>query len=314
HVVKQAASIRPIWLSVLGLAWFWVVGTTLLTELPSFVRDVLHGSGDVMTLLMTIFAVGVGLGSIVCARLLKGEVSPRHVPFAALGVSLFCWDFAFSSTAAGQLADINAVLSSVQGWRMLIDLLLLSACGGAFSVPLYAIVQHYSPAQSRARIIAGNNVVNSVFMVAASGAAFAFAWLGVLPPRVLDHAAAAAGGDALAVPVLFRHLPRCHRDRPRQLPRRRRPRRHCFEPHLLRRCLSDCLLSAGQSYLCRAFAHSRALVGASVSCRGRHLQGRRAVGLFGQAHGRSGQGPRPQADDLSRRAAHQHRGADEGLR
>ena len=191
RIVRQAASIRPIWLSILGLAWFWVVGATLLTEFPTIVRDVLHGNGDVATLLLTVFAIGVGIGSMLCARLLKGEVSPRHVPFAALGISIFCWDFASATVAAGQLADTAAVLSSVQGWRMLIDLFALSACGGAYSVPLYAIVQHNSPDDARARMIAANNVVSAFFMVLGSGATFAFDAAGYAPTEVLMILAAA---------------------------------------------------------------------------------------------------------------------------
>jgi len=191
RIVRQAASIRPIWLSILGLAWFWVVGATLLTEFPTIVRDVLHASGDVATLLLMVFAVGVGFGSMLCARLLKGEVSPRHVPFAALGISIFCWDFAAASLAAGDLADTAAVLASVQGWRMLIDLFALSACGGAFSVPLYALIQHNAPKDARARMIAANNVVSAAFMVAGSGAAFALDAAGFSPPAVLTMLAIA---------------------------------------------------------------------------------------------------------------------------
>ena len=94
RVLRHAASIRPIWLSVLGLSWFWTIGATLMTEFPVVARDTLHADGTVLTLLLTVFAIGVGVGSIQCARLLHGEVSPRLVPFAALGISVFCWDFA----------------------------------------------------------------------------------------------------------------------------------------------------------------------------------------------------------------------------
>ena len=211
RVVRKAASIRPVWLSVLGLSWFWVVGAMLLIEFPTIVRDVLGADEQgvpllltVFTLLLSVFAIGTGFGSILCARLLKGEVSPRHVPFAAFGVSIFLWDFASSAIAAGHLADVGAVLSSLQGWRMLIDLFLLSVCGGVFSVPLYAIVQHYSPKDSRARIIAGTNVMTAAFMVGGSGAAFVFGVLQIPSPRVLEILALAN----LAVAVwILRLLP-----------------------------------------------------------------------------------------------------------
>jgi acyl-[acyl-carrier-protein]-phospholipid O-acyltransferase / long-chain-fatty-acid--[acyl-carrier-protein] ligase len=191
QIVRQAASIRPVWLSILGLGWFWVVGVTLLTVFPILVRDELDANSNVATLLLTVFAIGVGIGSMLCARLLKGEVSPRHVPFAAIGISIFCWDFASATEAAGELADIAAVLSSAQGWRLLIDLLVLSACGGAYSVPLYAIVQHNSPKDATARTIAANNVVSAAFMVLGSVATLALLAGGYSPTEVLTILAAA---------------------------------------------------------------------------------------------------------------------------
>ena len=112
-------SIRPIWLSVLGLSWFWTMGATLLTEFPVVARDTLHSGGSVLTLLLTVFAIGVGIGSIQCARLLHGEVSARLVPFAALGISLFCWDFASAATAAGAAGGFATAAAALQVVRRL---------------------------------------------------------------------------------------------------------------------------------------------------------------------------------------------------
>lgn len=186
HVVRLAHSIRPIWLSILGLSWFWTIGATLLTEYPTLTRDVLNADESVLTLFLTAFAVGVGLGSILCAKLLKGEVSPRHVPFAAFGISIFCWDFAAAAAGAGHLANAEAVLAAIQGRRMIADLFLVSACGGIFSVPLYAIIQYRAPADGHARIIAANNVINALFMVAGAAAATLFSWAGMTPPAALE--------------------------------------------------------------------------------------------------------------------------------
>jgi acyl-[acyl-carrier-protein]-phospholipid O-acyltransferase/long-chain-fatty-acid--[acyl-carrier-protein] ligase len=186
RVVKLARSIRSVWLSILGLSWFWTIGATLLTEYPTLTRDMLNADSSVMTLFLTVFAVGVGSGSIFCSKLLKGEVSPRHVPFAAFGISIFCWDFAVAAGAAGHVANADAALASIQGRRMLADLFLLSACGGLFSVPLYAIIQHRAPADGHARIIAANNVVNAVFMVLGAAAATLFAAAGISPAGALE--------------------------------------------------------------------------------------------------------------------------------
>src|SRR5271156_2274307 len=131
-VIRQAASNRPVWLSILGLSWFWAIGATLLAEFPALARDALGADGHVVTLLLTMFAVGIGVGSMLCARLLHGEVSARYVPFAAFGITLFTWDFASTVIGAGglHLTTVAAILGSPIGWHMLADLLLLSVCGG----------------------------------------------------------------------------------------------------------------------------------------------------------------------------------------
>jgi acyl-[acyl-carrier-protein]-phospholipid O-acyltransferase/long-chain-fatty-acid--[acyl-carrier-protein] ligase len=192
-VTRQAATIRPVWLSILGLSWFWAIGATLLSEFPSVARDALGANGQVVTLLLTMFAVGVGVGSMLCARLLQGEVTAKLVPFAAFGITLFTWDFGAAVISAGSLhlVDINAILHSPAGWRMLIDLLLLATCGGLYSVPLYAIVQEQSEPSHRARTIAANNIVNAVTMVLGAGFVAGFSAAGVSAPHVLQIAAVA---------------------------------------------------------------------------------------------------------------------------
>ncbi len=184
-LLRSARANRPVWLCLLGLSWFWVVGATLLAELPTLVRDDMGADAHVVTLMLAFFSVGVGAGSVLCARILKGEVTARHVPLAALGLSVFIWDFAHAVGHTHGLADVHAVLSSLAGWRMLVDLLLLSACGGLYSVPLYAIIQERSAPAERARMIAANNVVNAVAMAAAAGLTALLALAGVAPVTIL---------------------------------------------------------------------------------------------------------------------------------
>ncbi|MEA2770198.1 MAG: acyl-[acyl-carrier-protein]-phospholipid O-acyltransferase, partial [Acetobacteraceae bacterium] len=198
-VTRQAASNRPVWLSILGLSWFWAIGATLLSEFPSVARDALGADGHVVTLLLTMFAVGIGVGSMLCARLLHGEVSARLVPFAALGITVFTWDFGTAVIGGGglHLTTVAAVLHSPTGWRMLVDLLLLAVCGGLYSVPLYAIVQEQSEPARRARTIAANNIVNAVTMVLGAGFVAGFSAADVPAARVLQIAAVANFAVAL---------------------------------------------------------------------------------------------------------------------
>lgn len=185
NLLRIARRNRPVWLCLLGLSWFWVVGATLVAELPALVRDDLHANPRVVTLLLAFFSIGVGVGSVLCARILKGEVTARHVPFAALGLAVFILDFSFAVGRAHDLADAHAILTSLAGWHMLVDLLLLSACGGLYSVPLYAILQDRSRPSERARMVAANNVVNAAAMVAAAGVTAGLAIAGVAPVTIL---------------------------------------------------------------------------------------------------------------------------------
>lgn len=168
-ILRQIRGQRPIFLSVLGISWFWLVGATFLAQFPAFAKDVLMANEHVVTLLLTVFSIGIGVGSALCARLLGGEISARFVPFAALGMALFCADLWLASGAvvpmASDLAGLDTFLRHPANWRVLIDLALIAACGGLFIVPLYAIVQSLSAPEHRARIIAGNNIVNALFMV-----------------------------------------------------------------------------------------------------------------------------------------------------
>ncbi|MBS0644195.1 MAG: acyl-[ACP]--phospholipid O-acyltransferase [Proteobacteria bacterium] len=190
-VVRLARQTRSVWLSILGLSWFWAFGALLLSEFPAVTRDTLGADGHVVTLLLTVFAVGVGVGSIACAHLLHGEVSARYVPFAALAMTVFTWDFGTAAASAGHLENVSAVLTAPHGWRMMIDLLLLAVCGGLYSVPLYAIVQEDSEPSHRARMVAANNVVNAVFMVVGAAAVAGLAAANVSAPGALKVAAVA---------------------------------------------------------------------------------------------------------------------------
>ena len=187
RILSHARRDRVIWRSVLGISWFWMVGLVLLTQFPVVAKDVLGGDAALVTLLLTGFTAGIGVGSVLCPILLRGEVSARHVPWAAFGISLFTWDFAGACQAAGAagVTGIAAVLASLAGWRMLGDLFVLAFCGGVFSVPLYAIVQARAAPAERARMIAANNVLNAGFMVAGSAVAAGLAACGLGAPGML---------------------------------------------------------------------------------------------------------------------------------
>ncbi|HQU05567.1 MAG TPA: MFS transporter, partial [Acidocella sp.] len=185
-LVRGARANRPVWLAILGISWFWAMGATVLAELPTIVRDNLQAGGHVVTLLLLMFSVGVGAGSLACGWLLKGGASARYVPWMGLGISVFMLDFADAAHSAGALPGVHAVLGSWAGRRMLLDLFGLAVCGGIYSVPLYVICQARSAASHRSRMIAANNVMNAASMVlAAVVAAGLFAACGSAPVILL---------------------------------------------------------------------------------------------------------------------------------
>ncbi len=173
HIIRFARADRNVFLYILGISWFWLLGATFLSQFPTYAKDVVYANQKVVTLFLTLFSVGIGTGSLLCNTLLKGKLDSRYVPFAMIGISLFTFDLYYSSGSAVFAADTT--LSSIpdflwhaEGWRILADLFFIALCGGIFIVPLYALMQIKSPAEHRARIIAANNIMNALFMVVAA--------------------------------------------------------------------------------------------------------------------------------------------------
>ena len=186
RVMAQARRNRPVWLALLALSWFWTLGAILLSQFPVIGKDVIGGGSAVVTLLLAMFVIGIGFGSVICARVLKGEVTPRYVPFAALGLSIFAWDFAaICPSLAGHGGDLAALLGTFAMWRALADLALLAACGGLFSVPLYALIQEQSAPGTRSRMIGANNIANAALIVVGALVTTALVRAGVSAPRII---------------------------------------------------------------------------------------------------------------------------------
>jgi len=172
-IKKQLAVYRCI----LAISWFWAIGVLILSQLPGFCKDFLGADETVVTYFLTIFTVGIGLGSVLCNRLLKGVIQPTYVPLGALGLSVFVIDLYFASrnlTPGHELISLAAFLKQPSCWRLTADMFLLAGFGGIFIVPLYTIMQHRADPAQMARVVAGNNIMNALFMVgAAVGAAAA---------------------------------------------------------------------------------------------------------------------------------------------
>ncbi|HSR72918.1 MAG TPA: MFS transporter [Kiloniellales bacterium] len=208
-ILGVAAERRDVFRAILGISWFWAVGAIFLSQFPAFARDVLGGDETVVTLLLTVFSVGIGLGSLVCAKLLRGEITAKYVPIGALGMAGFAFDLALASAAYGPIGESQlgaiAFAAEPRAWRVLADLLLISVFGGLYIVPLYAILQARADEARRSRAIAANNVLNALFIVAGAGITAGLLALGLSVPDVF---LAIAGGGALVALYICRLLPR----------------------------------------------------------------------------------------------------------
>ncbi|HEX6163119.1 MAG TPA: acyl-[ACP]--phospholipid O-acyltransferase [Vicinamibacterales bacterium] len=166
-VVKHIGSRDDLFLPVLALSWFWAIGGTLVSGLPVFAKDVLFADEQVVTLMLAVFAIGIAIGSFMAERLLHGEVSARFVPISGFLMAVFAFDLFLSSTGrqpSAAPASLAAFVADQANWRVLFDLIALAIAGGVFTVPLYALLQHASEPEHRARVIAANNIVNALFM------------------------------------------------------------------------------------------------------------------------------------------------------
>ena len=169
---------RTVFLSILGISWFWLLGALYLAQLPLYAKAVLGANEQVVTLLLVLFSVGIGIGSLLCERLSGGKVELGLVPFGSIGLTVFGIDLFFTPNMANAdvLVGAQAFLQQPGSWRLLIDILGIGVFGGFYIVPLYALIQQRSAASHRSRVIAGNNIMNALFMV--GGSIFAVVALG----------------------------------------------------------------------------------------------------------------------------------------
>jgi 1-acyl-sn-glycerol-3-phosphate acyltransferase len=172
--------------SLLGISWMWFFGAVFLSNFPAFSKDVLHGDEHVASLLLVVFSVGIATGSLLCEVLSRRHVEIGLVPLGAIGMTLFALDLSFAvrGLPVVPLQGVSAFLARVEHWRILFDLTMLALSAGLFSVPMYALIQIRSQPSHRARIIAANNILNALFMIASSLAAGALVAAGVSLPVI----------------------------------------------------------------------------------------------------------------------------------
>ena len=188
-MVRSARANRPVFASILAIGWFWLFGALFMAQFPAYTKNQLGADEGVVTLFLGVFSIGVGVGSMICALLLKGKISARFSPPTAIAMALLTIDLYFASQS---LVNPDAGLMTVQkfllidgSWRIIADMALIAIVGGIYIVPFYAILQDSSADEERSRMVAVNNIVSSGFMVLAAGFSIAMIMSGFNIPDVL---------------------------------------------------------------------------------------------------------------------------------
>lgn len=168
-IIRYAASDRVIFLAIIGISWFWVIGSVMLTEIALYGKQFIGDNESIAIIFMFMFTTGVGLGSYVCNMLQRGQIDARLVPVGAIVTTVFIIDLVLASyhiNDAGLIFDtLKQFLRSTVGLRVCFDLLMIAVGTGVCMVPLYAIVQTQADPKHCSRVIAANNVMNAFFMV-----------------------------------------------------------------------------------------------------------------------------------------------------
>ena len=184
--LKLAHENIVVFRSLLGISWMWFFGAVFLSQFPSLAKEVLHGNEQVASLLLVVFSIGIGIGSLLCEVLSRRHVEIGLVPLGAIGMSVFSIDLYFASRSLppSEIMGLAAFMAQGAHWRVMLDLLLLSLFAGLYSVPMYALIQMRSQPTHRARIIAANNILNALFMIASSLIAGALLGAGFAVPQI----------------------------------------------------------------------------------------------------------------------------------
>ena len=177
---------RPVFLAVLGNSWFWFYGAVILAQFPLYAKDYLHGDHSVFVLLLTVFSLGIGAGSLLCERLSGRKVEIGLVPFGSIGLSMFGFDLFLASVGHTSTAsvDLHGFVAQPGSMRILFDCVMIGVFGGFYIVPLFALIQTRCDRKHVSRTIAGMNIMNALFMVVAALFAMVLLKLGMTIPQI----------------------------------------------------------------------------------------------------------------------------------
>lgn len=161
---------RPVFIAVIGNSWFWFYGAVILAQFPVYAKNYLHGDHSVFVLLLTVFSLGIGAGSLLCERLSGRKVEVGLVPFGSIGLTIFGIDLWLASGGYGNTGAVDFIgfIAQQGSLRILFDIAMIGVFGGFYIVPLFAMIQTRGERKHMSRTIAGMNILNALFMVVAA--------------------------------------------------------------------------------------------------------------------------------------------------
>lgn len=179
-IASYAFRDRNIWFTILALSWFLLIGSIYMSQFSNYAQSVVHANNEVYILFLTVFSIGMAIGSLVCDTLLRGEVSGHLTPIAAAGISLFTYLMIFTTPVPTHegLLTASQFLADPAHWPVLICMLMVAVCGGIYIVPLYAMLQSRANAQYRSRVVAASGLCDAVFLTTASIVCAGLLWMG----------------------------------------------------------------------------------------------------------------------------------------
>jgi 1-acyl-sn-glycerol-3-phosphate acyltransferase len=197
---------RAVFNAVLGISWFWFFGTVLVAQLPNYTKLNLGGDGSVNILVLTLFSIGTGIGSLLCERMSGRRVEVGLVPLGAFGLTAFGIDLFFARPGVALIHGLDwlSFLRAAGSWRVALDLTLIGMFAGFYVVPLFAFIQSRTPRDQLSRVIAGNNIINALLICCAAGFGLGLGALGLGAPQIF---LATAVLNALVALYIFTLVP-----------------------------------------------------------------------------------------------------------
>lgn len=173
---------QKLFLAILAINWFWVLGAVLLSQLNEVTNSILNLTPQVYIFLTAVFCISVGIGCLACYRLVKTEISIKYVPLTTIGMSLALLFISFILAIMPNFdapITLKFFLLSPFGIALTLGIIILSICGGLYIVPLNAHLQAMLQPKFKTRMLAVCNLLNAFFMVLAATITFMLLYVGL---------------------------------------------------------------------------------------------------------------------------------------